>query len=62
MNWIQVVIMWCGIAAILPPAVHRLTGHHGYLYFWEYVLVVMLITAGLIFTVGVVMQQRRVRR
>ena len=62
MNWIQVVIMWCGIAAILLPAVHRLTGHHGYLYFWEYVLVVMLVTAGLIFTVGTVTQRRGWRR
>jgi len=54
LNWIQVIIMWYGIIAILPPAVHRLTGHLEYLYFWEYCLVVTALTVGLVFTVGAV--------
>ena len=59
MNWIQIIIMWGGIAAILVRAVHRLTGHHEYLYFWEYTLVVTVLTVGLVLTAGFVSGNER---
>lgn len=49
MNMIQVYIMWVGIITILAFVVERARGHLGC--FWEYTLVVALITVGLMLTV-----------
>jgi len=59
MNWLQVAIMWCGIVAILVLGKPRLAECDVYLFFWEYVLVVTLLTVGFIFTIGAATSNRQ---
>ena len=56
MNMVQIYIMWAGILAILILAYERTKGR--LVYFWEYTLVVALITAGLMLTVELIKRNK----
>jgi hypothetical protein len=56
MKWIQVYIMWAGILMIFVLVHERTKGHCRY--FWEYTLVAVLVTAGLILTVEAIKRNK----
>jgi len=56
MKWIQVYIMWAGILAIFLFVAERTKGH--LVYFWEYTLVAVLVTAGLMLTVEAIKRNK----
>lgn len=56
MKWMQLYIMWAGILMIFILVYERTKGH--LMYFWEYTLVVVLVTAGLMLTVEVIKRSK----
>ena len=56
MKWLQLYIMWAGILMIFIFVYERTKGHLRY--FWEYTLVVVLVTAGLMLTVEAIKRSK----